>query len=139
MSAVNGGDGVEGLGMPDDYPLRCVFLVEGAGMREVNGVYEQSGERSDGWWTYTFANNGRIYVLYRYRDAVTNLKRWRLALKPDGEAVGLHEENDYYLTALSRDHVYAPDFSRWSRCRGVLGPAPRVMLNVSRMDLPWWL
>ena len=109
-----------------DNPQSHVYIVQGAGMMEVNGIYQGSDERSDGSRTYVFATHGRSYVLYRYRDVWSNLMRWRLALKIDDRHVSQRRNSDFYVSSISPHHVHTPDASQWSIYPGVPGPAPQV-------------
>lgn len=123
------------VSMEDEYAVprtarEMTVTVSGAGIKEVNGNYEVSGER-DGVPKYrksTFWKGSQVdVVLFRCRLA-DGTRPWFISIVPINQVPGTHLDIDFYKSVLPHQDSTAdvPPERGWSVCQDGVAPAPTV-------------
>ena len=123
------------VSMVDEYSVpgnlrETIVTVSGAGVKEVNGRYEESGKR-DGVPKYRkstrWKGNQVNMILFRCR-VVDGTRRWFISIVPMNQLPGTHHDIDFYSSFPSVQETVAdmPPERGWSVCQDGVAPAPTI-------------
>ena len=126
----------------DDNALVKEMMVEGAGLREINGVYVRVGKHDHvSKFVRTSRYNGRLVDLLLFRCKLTDgTRRWYISIVPENANPGTTQDIDFYAVPVySEQHdSNIPQRDDWITIpsNGGGGPAPQVYpLNRSTVSV----
>ena len=116
----------------DDNGLVKEIMVEGAGLREINGVYVRVGEHDDiSKFVRTSRYNGRSVDFLLYRCKLTDgTWRWYISIVPENAHPGTTQDIDFYAVRVysQQQDPNVPPRDKWITIpsNGGGDPAPQV-------------
>ena len=105
------------------------ITVRGAGLTEINGVYEENGTW-DGVRKYSKQSrwNGRKVVLQLFRCQLLNdaKRRWYISLVPSKYPPGTSLDTDFYASPTVQELADLPPHAGWVTCNTGVNPPPTL-------------
>ena len=102
--------------------------ISGAGVEEVSGIYEVSGEW-DGVGKYSkscFWKGKHVdFLLFRCR-LMNNTKRWFISVVPMNSNPGTNLDTDFYSSPMVQDFADIPPEGGWCICQSGVAPPPSL-------------
>ncbi|CCI44983.1 unnamed protein product [Albugo candida] len=122
------------LGLPN-HPESRSYLVEGAGLSVLNGIYESTFDSHDSCLTYTCVKGSVDYILFRC-CMPSKARRWYISYSPNKKLLGTMSDEDFYFAPSQVEDEFPPvcGWRVWAKNSKALSPAPTVRLYASTVE-----
>nr|CCA20199.1 predicted protein putative [Albugo laibachii Nc14] len=122
------------LDLPN-HPESRSYLVEGAGLSVLNGIYESTSDMHDSCLTYTCVKGSIDYILFRC-CMPSKARRWYISYSPNKKLLGTMSDEDFYFAPSQVEDEFPPvcGWKVWAKNPKALSPTPTARLYASTVE-----